>query len=195
MEQVNLIRAINGDTIEGYAAVYNQPGYIYDTDTNEPVLEQYAPGAFDSALASNDPITFSFGHLEQPYAVRGQNLEVWSDNIGLGYRVTNLPKTAYVAEQLELIARGLYRGSSFIGLPDWEQGSWNQDNGKYVYTVNKVKELYAVDAVALPVHRGTKVSVRGIIRREEQDIFEASRKLWIANKNQSELSRLKNKWK
>lgn len=109
-------RAADGpEQIVGYGAVYFRAG---DPSTEYELwpgcVERIMPGAGDVA-AQQDDARCCFNHNGDQLLGRrtAGTLEVWSDDVGVGYRATP-PDTSFARDLLESLRRGDVRESSFL---------------------------------------------------------------------------------
>ena len=133
-----------GQTIRGYAAVYNS-----DSEWMGGFYEQIAPGAFDSVM-ENDVRAY-FNHDENLLLgrVSSGTLRLGSDSRGLYYEV-DLPNTSYANDLVELMKRGDVNQSSFAFLI--ERDRWEERDGKTYRIIEKVSRLLDVSPVAQPAY-------------------------------------------
>ena len=133
-----------GNTIRGYAAVYNS-----DSEWMGGFYEQIEAGAFDSVL-ENDVRAY-FNHDENLLLgrVSSGTLRIGTDKRGLFYEV-DLPNTSYANDLVELMKRGDVNQSSFAFLI--EQDRWEQRDGITYRIIEKVSRLLDVSPVAQPAY-------------------------------------------
>ena len=133
-----------GNTIRGYAAVYNS-----DSEWMGGFYEQIATGAFDDVM-DNDVRAY-FNHDENLLLgrVSSGTLRIGTDKRGLFYEV-DLPNTTYANDLVELMKRGDVNQSSFAFLID--QDRWEQRDGKTYRIIEKVSRLLDVSPVAQPAY-------------------------------------------
>lgn len=133
-----------GQTIRGYAAVYNS-----DSEWMGGFYEQIAPGAFDSVM-DNDVRAY-FNHDENLLLgrVSSGTLRIGSDSRGLYYEV-DLPNTSYANDLVELMKRGDVNQSSFAFLI--ERDRWEERDGKTYRIIEKVSRLLDVSPVSQPAY-------------------------------------------
>jgi len=133
-----------GQTIRGYAAVYNS-----DSEWMGGFYEQIAPGAFDSVM-ENDVRAY-FNHDENLLLgrVSSGTLRIGSDSRGLYYEV-DLPNTSYANDLVELMKRGDVNQSSFAFLI--ERDRWEERDGKTYRIIEKVSRLLDVSPVSQPAY-------------------------------------------
>jgi uncharacterized protein len=133
-----------GNTIRGYAAVYNS-----DSEWMGGFYEQIEAGAFDSVL-ENDVRAY-FNHDENLLLgrVSSGTLRIGTDKRGLFYEV-DLPNTTYANDLVELMKRGDVNQSSFAFLI--EKDRWEQRDGTTYRIIEKVSRLLDVSPVAQPAY-------------------------------------------
>lgn len=133
-----------GQTIRGYAAVYNS-----DSEWMGGFYEQIAKGAFDEVM-DNDTRAY-FNHDENLLLgrVSSGTLRLSSDERGLYYEV-DLPNTSYAKDLVELMKRGDVNQSSFAFLIDRDR--WEERDGKTYRIIEKVSRLLDVSPVAQPAY-------------------------------------------
>lgn len=134
----------DGNTIRGYAAVYNS-----DSEWMGGFYEQIEAGAFDSVL-DNDVRAY-FNHDENLLLgrVSSGTLRIGTDKRGLYYEV-DLPNTTYANDLVELMKRGDVNQSSFAFLI--EKDRWEQRDGLTYRIIEKVSRLLDVSPVAQPAY-------------------------------------------
>ena len=134
----------NGNTIRGYAAVYNS-----DSEWMGGFYEQIATGAFDGVM-DNDVRAY-FNHDENLLLgrVSSGTLRISTDKRGLFYEV-DLPNTTYANDLAELMKRGDVNQSSFAFLI--EQDKWEQRDGVTYRIIEKVSRLLDVSPVSQPAY-------------------------------------------
>ena len=133
-----------GNTIRGYAAVYNS-----DSEWMGGFYEQIATGAFDDVL-DNDTRAY-FNHDENLLLgrVSSGTLRIGTDARGLYYEV-DLPNTSYANDLVELMKRGDVNQSSFAFLI--ERDRWEERDGKTYRIIEKVSRLLDVSPVSQPAY-------------------------------------------
>ena len=133
-----------GNTIRGYAAVYNS-----DSEWMGGFYEQIARGAFDDVL-DNDTRAY-FNHDENLLLgrVSSGTLRIGTDARGLYYEV-DLPNTSYANDLVELMKRGDVNQSSFAFLIDSDR--WEERDGKTYRIIEKVSRLLDVSPVSQPAY-------------------------------------------
>ena len=133
-----------GNTIRGYAAVYNS-----DSEWMGGFYEQIEVGAFDDVL-ENDVRAY-FNHDENLLLgrVSSGTLRIGTDKRGLFYEV-DLPNTTYANDLVELMKRGDINQSSFAFLIGKDR--WEERGGKTYRIISKVSRLLDVSPVAQPAY-------------------------------------------
>ena len=133
-----------GNTIRGYAAVYNS-----DSEWMGGFYEQIATGAFDDVL-DNDTRAY-FNHDENLLLgrVSSGTLRLGTDARGLYYEV-DLPNTSYANDLVELMKRGDVNQSSFAFLIDSDR--WEERDGKTYRIIEKGEGLLDVSPVSQPAY-------------------------------------------
>ncbi len=145
------IRTVQGRTLEGYAAVFNNPADIGD------FTETIAPGAFRQALQDNKDILALVDHDSARVIgrTRSGSLKLSEDSHGLKYTI-DVPNTQDGNDILELARRGDLGGMSF-GFTIPENGeTWD---GK-TRTLTGVELLEISVVSAWPAYDGTTVNAR-----------------------------------
>jgi len=152
-----------GRTVEGYAAVFNQPTMI------GAVEEVVSPGAFDDRLM--DDVVALFNHdMNMPLArsFNGQGtLELKVDEHGLYYKF-NLGNQSYAKDLAESIKRGDVRGSSF-GFVVREDDYEKKEDGTYRRTIKRLARIADVSPVVSPAYPQTSVKMRDAIAALEAE--------------------------
>jgi hypothetical protein len=162
-EHTEVRLADEGRTVEGYAAVFNQPTMI------GAVEEVVSPGAFDDRLM--DDVVALFNHdMNMPLArsYNGQGtLELKVDEHGLYYKF-NLGDQSYAKDLAESIKRGDVRGSSF-GFVVREDDYEKKDDGTYRRTIKSLARIADVSPVVSPAYPQTSVKMRDAIAALEAE--------------------------
>jgi HK97 family phage prohead protease len=147
--------------IRGHAAVFNKL-----SENLGGFREQIAPGAFDDVL--NDDVRALFNH--DPNHVLGRTkagtLSISVDDNGLAYEV-DPPDTQTARDLIVSMQRGDVSQSSFAFTV--EQDDWSEDeDGRIVRTIQKVKRLYDVSPVTYPAYPDASVGLRSLEAWKEQ---------------------------
>jgi len=160
----------DGNTLEGFAAVYNSPSQDLGGFT-----EIIRPGAFDRALASGNDVVARFNHHPDSILGRTSNntLRLWSDSRGLRYSV-KLDDTTDAVDLKKKIKRGDISGSSFEFRTAPKGDSWRKDNGKVIRELRDV-DIFDVGPVINPAYKATSTSVRSIEELNKQEQEEAAK--------------------
>lgn len=137
--------ASNGNTVEGYAAVYNST-----TDLG-PVYETIAPGAFDGADLSD--VRLLVNHDGVPLArSKSGTLHLEVNDRGLRYLAV-LDNTSAAANLTSAARRGDISESSF-GFTIAAQ-RWDRMNGKPHRIIEKIAKVIDVSPVTYPAYQET----------------------------------------
>lgn len=148
---------VQGNTLHGHAAVFNQRAQIGGE------YEQLSRSAFDDVLKAPDTdVTALFNH--DPAFLLGRQssgtLRLRTDDEGLAFEV-DLPDTATGRDVRELVSRGDLTGASFGFVPDLDASTWDRaDDGAQVHTMNRVTYLRDVSPVTFPAYAGAGVALR-----------------------------------
>lgn len=150
----------DGNQIEGYAAVFNQPSEDLGGFT-----EVIKPGAFANALSSKQDVRCLFNHDANVVLGRTASgtLTLAEDNTGLHF-VCDLPDTQSARDIKASIARGDVSQCSF-GFCANEQ-EWNEEkqaDGSYKVIRSLIDvDLFDVSPVTYPCYPQTAVSARAL---------------------------------
>ena len=150
-----------GNTIRGYAAVYNS-----DSEWMGGFYEQIEAGAFDSVL-ENDVRAY-FNHDENLLLgrVSSGTLRISTDKRGLFYEV-DLPNTTYANDLVELMKRGDVNQSSFAFLI--EKDRWEQRDGITYRIIEKVSRLLDVSPVSQPAYPDSTSELKRDLETETKE--------------------------
>ena len=156
----------NGNTIRGYAAVYNS-----DSEWMGGFYEQIATGAFDGVM-DNDVRAY-FNHDENLLLgrVSSGTLRISTDKRGLFYEV-DLPNTTYANDLAELMKRGDVNQSSFAFLI--EKDRWEQRDGTTYRIIEKVSRLLDVSPVSQPAYPDSTSELRRDLETETKEEAKAA---------------------
>lgn len=156
----------NGNTIRGYAAVYNS-----DSEWMGGFYEQIATGAFDGVM-DNDVRAY-FNHDENLLLgrVSSGTLRISTDKRGLFYEV-DLPNTTYANDLAELMKRGDVNQSSFAFLI--EQDKWEQRDGVTYRIIEKVSRLLDVSPVSQPAYPDATSELKRDLETETKEETKAA---------------------
>ena len=147
--------------LAGYAAVFDSL-----SENLGGFREKIAPGAFDQVL--NDDVRALVNH--DPNLILGRTisgtLKINLDNRGLFYEI-DVPDTAFARDLMESVKRGDVSQSSFAFRV--EDDRWDEDDdGRYIRTIKKVKRLYDVSPVTYPAYPDTDVATRSMQSYQQQ---------------------------
>ena len=160
--------------ITGYAAVYHRsddPGTEFELLDN--YVERIMPGAFDSALETEQDVRGLFNH--DPNQVLGRTgagtMTLSADSIGLRYDIL-LPDTQLGRDVATSIGRGDVTGSSF-SFKVAEGGAEIRKDGDQ--TVRELRSVHLVDTgpVTFPAYGSTSTGLR-----TAENVKEAETALW-----------------
>ena len=156
----------NGNTIRGYAAVYNS-----DSEWMGGFYEQIERGAFDDVM--NDDVRAYFNHDENLLLgrVSSGTLRIGTDARGLFYEV-DLPNTTYANDLAELMKRGDVNQSSFAFLIDADR--WEQRDGKTYRIIEKVSRLLDVSPVSQPAYPDATSELKRDLETEPKEEAKAA---------------------
>ena len=156
----------NGNTIRGYAAVYNS-----DSEWMGGFYEQIATGAFDGVM-ENDVRAY-FNHDENLLLgrVSSGTLRISTDKRGLFYEV-DLPNTTYANDLAELMKRGDVNQSSFAFLI--EKDRWEQRDGTTYRIIEKVSRLLDVSPVSQPAYPDATSELKRDLETETKEEAKAA---------------------
>ena len=156
----------NGNTIRGYAAIYNS-----DSEWMGGFYEQIATGAFDGVM-DNDVRAY-FNHDENLLLgrVSSGTLRISTDKRGLFYEV-DLPNTTYANDLAELMKRGDVNQSSFAFLI--EKDRWEQRDGTTYRIIEKVSRLLDVSPVSQPAYPDATSELKRDLETEPKEEAKAA---------------------
>lgn len=156
----------NGNTIRGYAAIYNS-----DSEWMGGFYEQIATGAFDDVM-ENDVRAY-FNHDENLLLgrVSSGTLRISTDKRGLFYEV-DLPNTTYANDLAELMKRGDVNQSSFAFLI--EKDRWEQRDGVTYRIIEKVSRLLDVSPVSQPAYPDATSELKRDLETETKEEAKAA---------------------
>jgi uncharacterized protein len=147
--------AESGQSIEGYAATFNQLSVVL----GGMFREEIAPGAFAITLKNETDIRSLWNHNTDFPLARTTNgtLLLSEDDHGLAIRA-ELPNTSWGKDALISIQRKDVTQMSFAF--DALDDEWREDNeGQIIRRLSNVK-LYEVSPVTFPAYPSTSVSMR-----------------------------------
>ena len=150
-------------TIEGYAAVFNQPSEVL-SDWLGSFREYVAPGAFTKTLKDGADVRALLNH--DPNFVLGRTkagtLTLREDAKGLWYSVTP-PDTQWARDLVAVMRRGDIDQSSFTFRTVKDRwGVGKTDDGNEIDERWLLEaQLFDVSPVTYPAYEGTSVGLRG----------------------------------
>lgn len=157
--RVQLRAELDGNTLHGHAAVFNQVAEVPGG------YEQLAPGSFDDFLSRDDADVVALVEHDMGQLLGRQSsgtLRLRTDDAGLSFEV-DLPDTSYANNLRALIQRGDVWGASIGFRPDLGASVWERAaDGAQVHTINRVAYLRDVSAVTAPAYAGTGVALRSM---------------------------------
>jgi len=142
-------QSIEGRTVAGYAAVYNQDSREIH-ENGRRFIERIAPGAFAETLASGGDVKMYYNHdTSMPLArTRSGTLTLKSDRNGLAFTAT-LPDTTLGNDVRTLLERGDLSGEMSFGFYVVED-SWNKDRSQRLVKRAQLVEVSLVQDAAYP---------------------------------------------
>lgn len=143
--------------ITGYAAVYDAPTTIYDS--NGEFQEIVCRGAFDEFLAGGQDVLCRVQHqggLLTIGRLSNGSLELTSDGKGLRYRCYT-PNTTAGRDVLEMARTGLMRGSSFAFIVNPDGQQWET---RSAVPVRRLTSLTLIDVAPVddPAYEATTLA-------------------------------------
>lgn len=168
--------------LEGYAAKFNH----MSVDMGG-WFERIAPGAFRKSLESKGHdilMLWSHDHSKPLAARSDQSLEVWEDDVGLGFRAKVDGDTSWEEDAMKAVKKQRVRQMSFGFFTPEDGDVWERTGGKIVRTVLEA-DLWEISPVAMPAYPSTSVEARNLIRdpndRFKQFLADEARALEAAN--------------
>lgn len=157
------LRAGEGRTLSGYAAVFDKPTRILG------FTELVKPGAFKRSLAAGADILLLADHDPTKVLARTRNgsLTLREDSRGLFFETGELPNTSWASDTLELVRAGLAGGASFAFRVPRGGERW-QGNTRELVNVN-LREVSVI--AAHPAYKATTVHARNAACRADLAAF------------------------
>lgn len=141
--------------LRGYAAKFEV--------LSEPMWgfrERIAKGAFDDVLGDDVRALFNHDASHVLGRTKSGTLTIAQDDTGLAYEV-ELPDTSSARDLIKVIERGDVDQSSFAFTV--EKDNWTEDDdGRIIRTIEKMKRLYDVSPVTYPAYPDATVGVRSM---------------------------------
>lgn len=150
----------DGATVEGYGAIFGSL-----SENLGGFREIIAEGAFDEAL--DDDVRALVNHDPNLLLARTKSgtLKLSIDERGLKYSFSP-PDTSYANDLKESMKRGDLDQSSFAFTV--EEDDWNEDeDGRVIRTIKKVRNLFDVSPVTYPAYQDTTVAQRSLGDKEQ----------------------------
>ena len=150
---------LDGRTLGGYAAVYNQDSREI-VEGGRKFVERIAPGAFNETLSAKGDVKLFVNHRtdEIPLArSRAGTLKLKSDRNGLSFSA-DLPETVRGEELRVALERGDLSGEMSFGFVVTED-SWNKDRTQRLVKRAELLEVSVVTDAAYPT---TSSSLRSV---------------------------------
>jgi len=154
--------------VEGYAARFNSPSVLFELDGLE-YKEQIASDAFTDAKM--DDVIFNYNHSGKVMArTRNKTLQLAIDDAGLFIRA-RLDGTEEGRKLYDEISKGYIDRMSFR----FTIGQEAYDFENRMWTVLRVKRLYDVSSVDVPVYEDTSIEARkadaeAVARQHQQKV-------------------------
>jgi len=151
-------QSIDGRTLAGYAAVYNQDSREI-REYGRTFTERIAPGAFDETLNARADVKLYYNHdPAMPLArTRSGTLSLRSDRNGLAFSA-KLPETTLGNDVRTLLERGDLTGEMSFGFHVVGE-EWSQDRTERTITRANLVEISIVQDAAYPQ---TSASLRSV---------------------------------
>lgn len=185
------------EVIEGYALKFNKWSDVLGFWV--PFREKIDSHALDNCDMSN--VVATFNHDESMPLARNTvkegkgSLQLTVDNIGLHFRFIPTD-TSYAKDLKENIRAGVINQCSFaFTLADDENADtieWNEQDGIYERTLNKIGKLYDIAIVTTPAYPDTE-AVIGARAREKVQQLEQKRKAKESSKQYTDIEVKKKK--
>ena len=161
--EVRMVAGEDGkEKIRGYAAVFNSPSEVMETDDGQRFVETIKPGAFARALPESD-IRGLFNHDTRYLLGRrgNQTLRCYEDERGLAYEI-DPPDTSYAKDIMASIRRGDIPGSSFSFATI--EDDWSEGEGGILKRELRSVHAFDVGPVVYPAYRATSATCRSLER-------------------------------
>ncbi len=147
--------------LRGHAAVFDSL-----SENLGGFREKIAPGAFDEVLENDVRGLFNHDPNYVLGRTRSGTLKLNTDVSGLAYEI-ELPDTSTARDLTKSIERGDISQSSF-GFRV-EEDKWEEDeDGRVIRTITKVKELLDVSPVTYPAYTSTDATMRSLQQFSEK---------------------------
>jgi HK97 family phage prohead protease len=148
-------KAIDENTIEGYAAVFNR-----NSEDFGGWVEQIAPGAFSERLKDDTVALFNHS-MNHVLGRNGVNVRLSEDKTGLKYSIT-LPDTSLARDVKALVKSGIITKSSFAFTVKEERFIKADEKAgtPAMRVIDKIERLYDVSPVTVPAYPDSSVAAR-----------------------------------
>ena len=151
------LRASGGNTLDGYAAVFNTVSRDLGGFT-----EEIHPGAFSRSLASAEQVMALYDHDRRSVLGRvgAETLKLAQDTRGLHFTI-DLPDTQVGRDLSVLVKRGDIAGASFAFTTPRGGDSWSERSGIPHRTLMDV-DLHEITVCGDPAYPDTSVATRSL---------------------------------
>jgi len=153
--------------------------------------EQIAPGAFDDVM--DDDVRALFNHNDDIILGRtkSETLSLAVNSTGLTYAI-DLPDTQAARDLSVSVGRGDVDQSSFGFIV--EDDMWTEDDeGRVIRTIRKIKRLFDVSPVVFPAYPDTSVATRKLNEYHAQHDEQKSKDRLGLRKRQTDLINMQNR--
>tara|TARA_R110000782_G_scaffold167129_9_gene259358 strand:+ start:90783 stop:91382 length:600 start_codon:yes stop_codon:yes gene_type:complete len=151
MRRADLAASDDGQTVKGYAAVFNS-----DADIGGYWIERIAPGAFSASLDGDVRALVDHDSGRVVGRTDAGTLRLNEDERGLACEI-DLPDTNDGRDMAVLIKRGDITGMSFGFIVTKQE--WDETVDPPVRTIQAV-DLHEVSIVAFPAYQDTEIALR-----------------------------------
>lgn len=184
LELVPELMEVEGRTVVGYAAVFDQDSEVLCDFFEGNFIERIERGAFDGVIEVSDVLALLNHDHSRGLLARSRGgvgtLKLSVDDKGLRYEF-DAPATALGDEVIECIKRGDINGSSFAF--EVAEDSWSYEGETNRRTITKIAKIHDVSPVYYPAYQSTEVDVRSLQRAGEVQADERKSKSKTSNFN------------
>lgn len=163
LELVPELMEVEGRTVVGYAAVFDQDSEVLCDFFEGNFIERIERGAFDGVIETSDVLALLNHDHSRGLLARSRGgvgtLKLSVDDKGLRYEF-EAPATALGDEVIECIKRGDINGSSFAF--EVAEDSWSYEGETSRRTITKIAKIHDVSPVYYPAYQSTEVDVRSL---------------------------------
>ena len=149
----------DGQTLAGYAAVFNSPSEPLASHRGE-FIETIAPGAFKRSLADAGVWAYYNHDTAWPLARTPDSLRLTEDRVGLKMSM-QLPETTYGRDVRALLESGVLDGSMSFGFRT-KADAWEKRDGVLHRTLLDV-DLVEISIVQEPAYKAPNAALRGAV--------------------------------